>query len=173
MSTAPIRYVLDANAFIQAKRKFYGLDFCPGYWRTLIWHRQQGRVCSIDKVRNEIMRGADDLAAWVDEEFGTTAFASTSTTEVAGVYAQMLAWVMAQPHFQESAKAEFQQVADGWLAAYGKASGCIVVTLEEHDPVRRNKVPLVNVCRAFDVETITPFELLRRLKVQLAWHPPS
>ena len=172
MSTTPDRYVLDANAFIQAKRKFYGLDFCPGYWRTLIWHQEQGRVCSIDKVRDEIMRGADDLAEWVDQQFGAAAFADTSTTAVAEVYTQMLAWVRAQPLFLESARAEFQQVADGWLAACGKSNGCIVVTLEEYDPLRRNKVPLVNVCRAFDVETITPFELLRRLDVKLNWQPP-
>ena len=171
MSPVPARYVLDANAFIQAKRKFYGLDFCPGYWRTLIWHQQQGRVCSIDKVRDELMRGADDLATWVDQQFGAAAFADTATSAVSGVYAQMLAWVMAQPHFHESARAEFQQVADGWLAAYAKSSERIVVTLEEHDPVRRNKVPLVNLCRAFDVATITPFELLRRLDVQLDWQP--
>lgn len=173
MSTTPTRYVLDANAFIQAKRKFYGLDFCPGYWHTLIWHHQQGTVCSIDKVRDEIMRGADDLAAWVEQEFGMAGFATTASTAVAETYAQMLAWVMAQPHFHDSAKTEFQQVADGWLAAYGKASGCTVVTLEEYDPHRRNRVPLVNVCRAFDVETITPFELLRRLAVKLNWQPPA
>lgn len=173
MSTKPERYVLDANAFIQAKRKFYGLDFCLGYWATLIWHQQQGRLCSIEKVQDEILRGADDLAAWVEQKFGAAAFANTSTPEVAGVYSQMLAWVMAQPHFLESARAEFQQVADGWLAAYAKASGCIVVTLEEYDPQRRNKVPLVNVCHAFDVETITPFEMLRRLNVKLNWQPPS
>ncbi len=171
MSPAPARYVLDANAFIQAKRKFYGLDFCPGYWRTLIWHQQQGRVCSIDRVRDEIMRGADDLAEWVDQQFGSAAFADTATTAVAGVYAQMLAWVMAQPHFHDSARAEFQQVADGWLVAYAKANQCIVVTLEDYDPLRRNKVPLVNVCRAFDVEPITPFELLRRLEIKLDWQP--
>ena len=64
-----------------------------------------------------------------------------------------------------------QMGADGWLAAYAKSSERIVVTLEEHDPVRRNKVPLVNLCRAFDVATITPFELLRRLDVQLDWQP--
>jgi hypothetical protein len=172
VSTKQETYVLDANAFIQAKRKFYGLDFCPGYWCTLIWHQQRGRVCSIDKVQDEIARGADDLAAWVEQQFGPAAFAATSTPAIAGVYAQMLAWMMAQPHFQESARSEFQQVADGWLAAYAKASGCIVVTLEEYDPLRRNKVPLVNVCRAFDVETITPFELLRRLDVKLNWQPP-
>jgi predicted nucleic acid-binding protein len=173
MSNNPARYVLDANAFIQAKRKFYGLDFCPGYWATLIWHQQQGRLCSIDKVQDEILRGADDRAAWVEQQFGAAAFADTPTPEVAAVYSQMLTWVMAQQHFHESARLEFQQVADGWLAAYAKVSGCILVTLEEYDPLRRNKVPLVNVCRAFDVETITPFDLLRRLDVKLDWQSPA
>jgi hypothetical protein len=55
MSTAQEKYVLDANAFIQAKQKFYGLDFCPGYWQTLIWHQQQDRLCSIDRVQDELL----------------------------------------------------------------------------------------------------------------------
>jgi hypothetical protein len=29
-----------------------------------------------------------------------------------------------------------------------------------------------NVCHAFDVECISPFEMLRRLGVQLDWIPP-
>ena len=62
MSSNSGKYVLDANAFIQAKRKFYGLDFCPGYWATLIWHQQQGRLCSIDDVQDEILRQVYDLA---------------------------------------------------------------------------------------------------------------
>ena len=33
MSTELEHYVLDANVFIQAKRKFYGLDFCTGSGR--------------------------------------------------------------------------------------------------------------------------------------------
>ncbi|HEY0366477.1 MAG TPA: DUF4411 family protein [Pyrinomonadaceae bacterium] len=167
------RYVLDANAFIQAKRRFFGLDFCPGDWRALIWHQQQGRLCSIDKVQHELSRGGDDLSDWVEQQLGATAFTTTSTPEVAAVYGQMLAWVIAQSQFLDSAKAEFQQVADGWLAAFAKANNYIVVTLEEFDPLVRKKVPLPNVCRAFDVETITPFEMLRRLGVRLDWQSPA
>ena len=173
MSATPEKYALDANAFIQAKRRFYALDFCPGYWRTLIWHQQQDRLCSVDKVRDELLRGGDDLTQWVEQQFGAPAFADTTTPSVSGIYSQMLTWVMAQPQFLDSAKAEFQQVADGWLSAFAKADGFVVVTLEEFDPVIRKKVPLPNVCRAFDVKTITPFEMLRRLSVQLDWQPPA
>jgi hypothetical protein len=172
MSEAPEKYALDANAFIQAKRRFYGFEFCPGYWRALIWHQQRGRLSSIDKVRDELLRGGDDLTQWVKREFGDQAFASTAVPEVMAAYGQMLAWVMAQSQFMETAKAEFQQVADGWLVAYAKVNGYVVVTLEEFDPVIRKKVPLPNVCRAFDVEWITPFDMLRRLGVKLNWQSP-
>jgi hypothetical protein len=73
----------------------------------------------------------------------------------------------------DTEKDEFQHVADGWLAAFAKANSHVVVTLEEYDPLIRKKVPLPNVCRAFDVEWITPFEMLRRLNVQLDWESPS
>ncbi len=172
MSGESEKYLLDPNAFIQAKRRFYGLDFCPGYWGTLIWHHEKDKLRSIDKVRVEILLGGDDLAAWVDERLGKEAFAATSTAEVFTAYTEMLAWVMAQPQFSDAAKFGYQEVADGWLAAYAKANGCVVVTLEEFDPAVKKKVPLPNVCRAFDVEVITPFEMLRRLGVKLTWEPP-
>ncbi len=173
MSTEIQHYVLDANAFIQAKRKFYGLDFCPGYWQALIWHHQQRKLCSIDKVQHELKQGADELWQWAQNELGDAAFASTSTSDVTEAYSEMVAWVMAQTQFLDYAKYEFQSVADGWLAAYAKAKGAVVVTLEVPDPVIRKKVPLPNVCDAFDVEYITPFQMLRRLNVQFSWQPPT
>ena len=164
-------YVLDANVFIQAHRRFYALDFCPGFWSALVTHYEQGRLCSIDHVSEELKRGGDDLWRWADGTFGQRAFGSTATPEVTGVYAQMLEWVMAQTQFNDAAKNEYQSVADGWLAAYAKANGGVVVTLEEYDPQVRKRVPLPNVCRAFDVEWITPFEMLRRLEVRLDYRP--
>ena len=173
MSAALPMFVLDANAFIQAKRRFYGLDFCPGYWDALAWHRRQGRLVSIDKVRGELEEGADELWTWAEAKFGAEGFADTSGSAVVAVYRDMLTWVMAQTQFLDPAKTQFQAVADGWLAAYAKTVGGVVVTLEEFDPVVRKRVPLPNVCRAFDVEPITPFEMLRRLEVELAWSPAS
>ncbi len=63
------------------------------------------------------------------------------------------------------------KVAEGWLVAYVKHSNRIVVTLEESAPDAKRKVPLVNICNAFGVQAITPYEMLRRLCVQLTWSP--
>lgn len=172
MSEADEKYVLDANVFIQAKRRFYDFDFCPGYWRVLIYYNREGRLYSIDKVHEELKHGRDDLWDWAEQQFGANAFVDTSTAAITSEYRQMLVWVMAQSQFQNTAKTEFQDVADGWLAAYAKQTGCVVVTLEQFDPNVRKRIPLPNVCHAFDVECISPFEMLRRLGVQLNWSPP-
>jgi hypothetical protein len=163
------RYVLDANAFIEGHRRYYGLDFCPGYWDALVAQHQAGKLCSIDRVREELEQGGDALWQWAGDKLGAGAFASTADSEVAAAYAETLAWVMAQPQFNDAATSEYQSVADGWLVAYAKAHGGVVVTLEVYDANVKKRVPLPNVCKAFDVEWITPFEMLRRLEIKLVY----
>lgn len=50
-------YLLDADVFIESKKRFYGLDFCPAFWDWLIAENAAGRVASIEKVRDEIDAG--------------------------------------------------------------------------------------------------------------------
>jgi hypothetical protein len=168
-SLEPEKYVLDANVFIQAKRRFYALDFCPGFWDALVHHRSTARVCSIDRVWDELERGGDDLTDWARDHFGEEGFLGTRDGPTTTEYRRMLGWVVAQSQFSEGARHEFQQVADGWLVAFAKANQRIVVTLEEHNPDVRKKVPIPNLCVAHGVACITPFEMLRRLDIKLTW----
>ncbi|MFH1595356.1 MAG: DUF4411 family protein [Pseudomonadota bacterium] len=82
-------------------------------------------------------------------------------------YREIMTWVQAQNQFSDAAKADFARGADGWLVAYAKAKGCIVVTLETINPDIKRKVPIPNVCQAFGVQFVDTFEMLRRLGVQL------
>ena len=166
MSAATENYVLDANAFIQAHRKFYAFNICPGYWQALLWNQTQTRVCSIDKVRDELETGGDALWDWAKTNF---AFHSTDT--ITEHFGEVATWVQKQSQFTPAAIAEFMDVADGWLCAYAKAHNLVLVTLEIHKPDKKTNVPLVNVCKAFNVETITPFEMLSRLGIRLGWQP--
>lgn len=43
-------YLLDANVFIEAKNRHYGLDFCPAFWDWLVERNQEGVVFSVEKV---------------------------------------------------------------------------------------------------------------------------
>jgi len=52
MDTPSPVYVLDTNVFVQAHRRHYAFDICPGFWDCLIHHHQTGRIVSIDRVRD-------------------------------------------------------------------------------------------------------------------------
>ena len=163
--TADSKYILDTGVFIQAKRSYYAFDLAPKFWESLIYHADNGQVYSIDKVKQELEKGKDDLTEWAISHFDY-AFASTDESDAIQAYRDVIAWVNAQDQFLDYAKTEFADCADGWLIAYAKAKSNIVVTEERYEPARRNKIKIPNVCEALNVEYIDTFEMLRRLGVR-------
>ena len=165
--TDDVPYVLDANVFIEAARRYYAFDLAPRFWESLAHHAASGRVRSIDRVKQELERGKDELAQWVDDNF-SNALASTDEPDVIQSFSDIMTWVQAQNQFSAAAKADFANGADGWLVAYARAKGCVVVTQEVPAPDARRKVPIPNVCQAFDVPFVNTFEMLRALGVQFS-----
>lgn len=164
---APVLYVLDANVLMEAHRRYYAFDLCPGFWECLEHYCGEGCVVSIDRVRDEVQDG-DALADWVasaPEAF----FVSTAEPEVVRLYQDIMAWVQSQPQFLEAAKARFARGADGWLIAYAHWRGATVVTHERYDRNVRKKVPIPNVCREFGVSYRDTFDMLRSLEVRFGW----
>ena len=43
-------FVLDANVFIEARKRYYAFDIAPIYWRSLIQEFNKGNLLSIDRV---------------------------------------------------------------------------------------------------------------------------
>lgn len=165
MPTAPANYLLDANVFIQAHRRYYAFDLCPGFWDCLPAHHTSGRVLSIDKVHTELLSGdhADALDVWARGPGSAELFASTQNTAVVTEYTAMMRWVQGNEQYLPQAKSEFASVADGWLAAYAKAMNYTVVTHEEHNPEARKRVPLPTLCLQFGVPYVNTFMMLRDL----------
>jgi hypothetical protein len=108
------------------------------------------------------------LATWFQRELEVS-MQKTKDSATVKSCTEIVQWVAAQPQYLDAARNEFQSIADGWLVAFAKAHGWVVVTLEEHNPVKRNKVPIPTLCLALGFECIDPFELLRRLRVRLDW----
>jgi hypothetical protein len=159
-------YLLDTGVFVQAHRKYYGLDLAPGFWEALRHFQGEGRLRSLDRVRDEIREG-DALAEWIaeaPEDF----FSSSAAPDVAGRYADVMAWANAAD-FTDAAKAEFARGADGWLVAYAAVHDLVVVTHESHEPNRKNAVKIPNACDQFEVEWVDTFSMLRELEVKFDW----
>jgi hypothetical protein len=160
-------YVLDANVFIEAARRYYAFDLAPPFWESLVHHAENSRIQSIDRIKRELERGNDELAVWARGEF-SDAFASTDEEDIIGSYTEVMGWVQAQDQFSDAAKADFANGADGWLVAFAKSKGRTVVTHEVLDPGIRRKVPIPNVCDAFGVKHVDTFVMLRDLGVRFA-----
>ena len=161
-------FVLDANVFIEAHRRYYGLDLCPGFWTCLRHYGGRQRVVSIDRVRAELRAGGDALSEWV-KEGPEELFVSSAEQSVGDAFAEIMAWVQGNGQFRREAKAEFAAAADGWLVAYAKVHGAVVVTHEQYSPNVKRRVPLGNVCRAFGMVPQDTFEMLRELDVRFDW----
>ncbi len=164
---APPSYLLDANVFIEAARRYYAFDLVPRFWTSLEQLAQEGRVRSVDRVKQELVKGHDRLAEWAARDF-VHGFASTDTAEVLAEFRRVIAWVTAQAQFSDAAKQQFASGADGWLVAHAKANGGVAVTQEQLSVDVRRRVPIPNVCKAFAVRYVDTFEMLRELGVRLA-----
>ena len=158
-------FVLDANVFIEAARRYYAFDLAPRFWDCLVDHAKNGRIRSIDRVSHELERGKDKLATWVKSHF-SHAFEMTDEPDVIETFGEIMRWVQSKPQFSLPAKKDFANGADGWLVAYAKVNGYVIVTHEILAPDARRKVPIPNVCMAFDVPFVDTFEMLRKLGVR-------
>ncbi len=163
------KYLLDANVFIEANRRYYAFDLCPGFWDCLVSHHQGERIQSIDRVKQELERGGDDLLEWVTSVMPVTCFASSDDPAVTGEFGQILVWVQGQAQFFPEAKAEFAADTDGWLIAYAKARNLVLVTQEVLSPDARRKIPMPNVCEVFNVPYVNTFAMLRDLETRFHW----
>jgi hypothetical protein len=164
-------YVLDANVFIEAHRRYYGFPLCPGFWNALVWHYGAGHVCSIDHVRQELLDGDDRLSQWVKNTMPAACFVRSDADEVVAAYADAVRWVQAQPQFLTEAKAEFADEPDAWLIAFVRANQGVLVTHEKLAPDARKRVPVPNVCAQFGVQIADTFEMLQALEVEFSWQP--
>jgi hypothetical protein len=81
-------YILDSNALMEPNRTYYAFDLAPSFWEWLSSSSLEGRVASIDRVKDEVSAGKGDLVEWVNglrESFWLpeTAESVASATEIA------------------------------------------------------------------------------------------
>lgn len=150
-------YLLDSNIFIEAKNLYYGFDFCPAFWEWLDTGNRRGTVFSIEKVRDELIGGGDELAEWAQQR-GHDFFLPPDSGVIPSL-ALVSNWA-GGGSFEAGAVSQFLQVADYYLVAHAHAHGFVVVTHEvAANSVRRIKIP--NACIAQGVKFMSPFEMLR------------
>ena len=162
-----MKYLLDANIFIQAKNLQYGFDFCPAFWDWLEVKNDAGEVGSIEKVLDELKAGADELSDWAAARAD---FFGRPDQSVVGSLQEVSRWAMTS-RYEPAAVSTFLQGADYYLVAQAHASGNIAVTHEvPADSLKKIKIP--NACIELGVKFMSPYEMLRTERARFVLGQP-
>ena len=150
-------YLLDANVFIQAKNLHYGMDFCPAFWDWLIQANAANQVCSIEKVGDEVLAVADELADWATDR-GDDFFLKPDPTLLPAL-STVSVWAAGQS-YEPAAVNTFLLIADYYLVAHALAHGHTVVT-HEIASTSTKKIKIPDACIGLGIKCVTPYEMLR------------
>ena len=156
-------YLLDANTYIEAKNRYYDMEFCPAYWDWLDQQFVMGVAGSIDMIGRELRDGNDGLAEWVKER--GSQFIANDDEDTQNTFIAIAQFVMSQD-FSPANRDNFLEKADPWLIAKAKTTGATVVTHESALSNATKKVKVPNICRQFDVRCIDTFAFLRETRAK-------
>lgn len=165
-----MKYLFDANVFIEAKNRYYQFSFCPGFWDWMDFVVEDGRAATIDMVKDELLEGKDDLADWIKDRKDAGWFLTVDDEATQKAMGKVSAYVTSAD-FHPPGKAKFMGKADPWLIAKARVIGATLVTYETFAPEAKRKVPIPNVCREFDVPFVNTFDVLNRTAARFGYQP--
>ena len=157
-------YLLDANVLIEAKNRYYGMDFAPGFWDWLELAHARGQIYTVRAVADEIAPG-DELSSWFQQLPSTFVFDPTS--DDAPHLGALAVWATNSTHYRPEAIAKFLASADYRLVAQAKTLGFTVVTHEVPNAQQVKNIKIPEACHQLGVLYLNAFDLLRNAGVQL------
>lgn len=159
-----MKYLLDANAYIQAKTLHYRMHVVPGFWDWLDQQFILEQVGSIRSVYEELLASDDALSDWVKQRRDHFLPVDDEATQT--VFAEIAEHVVSHPTYSEPFVSTFLDGADPLLVAKAKAIGAQVVTHEARVGAGSKKVKVPNICDEFGVDCFNTFDLLDSLQAR-------
>lgn len=138
-------YLFDTNIFVESKKNL-PMDVWPSFWTRMVELINSGNVFSIDKVKDEIDHGGDELTDWIRNNAPRGFFLPTDAATIVK-YSETQNWAQSNPiGFTQAALVGYAQVADAYLVATAAAKNLTLVTYEKSEPNRRNRVKIPDAC---------------------------
>jgi hypothetical protein len=159
-------FVVDSNFFIQAHRVHYPLDVAVSFWGKVRQLANEGKIISIDKVKDELYDKNDALEVWCNANLADDFFKDTD--EVMASYTRVAGWAVSKSaQYKPAALNEFLNAneADAFIIAFALHDNAdrIIVTHEVAAPNAMKKIKIPDACDALDVSYVNTMEMFRQL----------
>lgn len=165
-----MKYLFDANVFIEASNRYYAFDICPGFWDWMD-HVAKVDAGSIVPVCDELRKGSDKLAAWANSRRTEAWFLKIDDAATQKSMAAIA--LVSSSQYRPEAQAKFLSGADPWLIAKAQTIGAKVVTHEQSAPDAKRRVPIPDICTKVGVECFPPYDALRAMQASFTFQAPK
>ena len=163
------KFLIDSNLLITPYKLYYPFDFAMRFWDQLHERIENKRIIILDLVKQELLKGDDDLSRWV-ATINNDLILDRREPKILTNYTEVLEYLHSSGLYQDKALSAWSQahIADPWLIAAARTYGFTVVTLEKpHGGLRsKNKAgsaKIPDVCKEFDVQCKDLFYMMRAL----------
>ena len=162
------KYLIDANSLIRPARAYYPFDFAPSFWQQLRPKISLDKIAVLDKVRDELLKGTDELSTWISD-LPNECILSTQDMQILQKYRDVLSFIQQSDKYSEAALRRWSQldIADPWLIAAAKVYGYTLLSFEQSAGTipegSRSKNPkLPDVARHFQIPYTSLFDMMRQ-----------
>ena len=146
-------YLLDTCALLDQRNRYYAPDRFPSFWRDLESLIDEGRLHSVDEVRDELDKQDDEVAKWARERpdffLSLDEAAQSRALEVLAQFPNLIR--VNSPGTQ----------ADPFIVGCAWAHSYTIVTSERGVMGARKRVKIPDVCRHFGIGCLSIVEFLR------------
>lgn len=166
-------FLIDSNSLITPHLTYYPFDFAENFWIQIEDHIKQGRIVVLDVVRNEILKGNDNLHVWI-KNLKIGKFIDHRDESILAKYGEVLQYVQNSPVYKPSALTEWskEDIADAWIIATAAVYGYTIISFEtvnnglnSVNPSREAKIP--DVAKEFGVDVKNLYYMMRVLQIKL------
>lgn len=158
-------FCLDTGVFIRPHRDgFYGFQLAPTFWEMLKEKAAAGVVVSPRQVYQELADYGDALTDWVTARRETPLFAEPGPA-TQGNLTRVADYVSG--NYPGRKAAEFLGGADPWVIAQAITDNAVIVSFENRSSIDAQTPKIPNVAQAFQVRTISLYQMLRLMDVEV------
>ena len=168
-------FLIDSNSLITPAKQYYKFEIAPKFWDQISSKIANGDIVILDTVKNELLRGNDELSDWVSN-LNIHTYIKHNDKPILDKYREVLTNIQTNPCYKPEALQEWANVsvADPWLIATAAKFGYTIVTFETtagaglspNAPSKNPKIP--DVAKAFNVKTVNLYYMMSALGITLS-----